>query len=212
VFWANYDTAQYSSDHLLAIYDLDNDRLLETARETRCPAPGNLAHSDEQGNIYFSNWIWPIAGILMHGAPSSCVLRIGKDSQRFDTDWTLSFTELSGGRQGGMFTYTGAGRGLAAIFDDSRITFNETTDPWDYAGSSNWSIWTVDVAKKTGAPIQGIPLSAGAYTPALLDGRTFLMVPREGWNASDLYEIKEDGSAVPSMQVPGWTYMFVKVR
>jgi hypothetical protein len=211
LFWANYDTGEYSTDHLLAVFDVDQDRLIETVRETRCPAPGNLAHMDEQQNIYFSNWIWPIAGMLMKDAPPSCVLRIGKDSERFDPDWTLSFSELSGGHQGGMFTYTGDGQALAAVFDESKTSFDAATDPFDYAGSPVWSIWNVDVTTRTGAPVPGIPLSAGAYTPAVLDGRTFLMVPNAGWSSSDLYEVKPDG-AVPSLEVPGWSYMFVKVR
>jgi len=211
VFWADLDTAEYSADHLLAVYDVETDRLIETIPETRCPAPGNLAHTDEQGNIYFSNWIWPIAGILMRDAPPSCVLRIGVNSERFDAEWTLSFLELSGGHQGGMFTYVGDGQGLVSVFDESRISFNATTDPWEYAGSDVWSVWNVDVQSRTGAPVAGIPPNAGAYTPAVLDGRTFLMVPSENWSKSDLYEIKA-GSAVPSFEIPGWSYMFVKVR
>jgi hypothetical protein len=37
------------------------------------------------------------------------------------------------------------------------------------------------------------------------------MVPNAGWSSSDLYEVEADG-AVPSVEVPGWSYMFVKVR
>jgi hypothetical protein len=63
--------------------------------------------------------------MLMNDAPPSCVLRIGKDSERFDAYSTLSFSDLSGGHQGGMFTYTGNGQGLAAVFDESKTSFNE---------------------------------------------------------------------------------------
>ncbi len=62
--WVNYDDATYSTDFLLAIYDVGSDQLLELVPETRCPAPGNLVHQDEAGNIYFSNWIWPVGTIM----------------------------------------------------------------------------------------------------------------------------------------------------
>lgn len=44
-------------------------------------------------------------------------------------------------------------------------TFDETTDPWAYAGSNFWQIWSVDMQTGTGAPLQGIGLNAGAFTP-----------------------------------------------
>lgn len=211
LFWVNYDDATYSSDQLLAVFDVESDRLLEIVPETRCPAPGNLAHQDEAGNIYFSNWIWPIAGTLMRDAPKSCVLRIPEGSDRFDPSWTLSYAELSGGREGAMFTYLAEGRGLVSIFDHTQLEFDATTDPWDYAGSGVWSIWNVDLETREASRLPGIPDNAGAYTPAVIDGRTFLIVPEEGWGSASVYEVR-DGVARPGIDIPGWSYAIEKVR
>jgi hypothetical protein len=211
IFWANYDTAEYSQDQLFAVYDLDTDKLIETVAGTRCPNPGNLVHADEAGNFYFSNWIWPIAGTLMKGRAENCVLRIGVGSDRFDADWSLDYQELSGGKQGAMFSYLANGRGLVSIFDDSQVTFDETTDPWKYAGSPYWSIWSVDIAARTAAPIDGLPLSAGAYTPLQFADRSFVMLPKSDWSETRLYEITGN-SATPGMIVPGWSYMIEKAR
>jgi hypothetical protein len=211
LYWADYNLAELSTDHVLLVYDLTTDRLLEVVPEARCPGLGNRTHMDEAGNIYFSNWIWNLAGILMRGAPDSCVLRIPPGSDRFDPSWSLSFTELSGGHHGGMFTYIGGGKGLVSIFDETRTSFDATTDPFAYAGSGNWSIWNVDLATRTGAPVEGIPPNAGAYTPALLDGRLFLLVPQAGWAVADLYEVR-DGKGTPGLKIPGWSYAIEKVR
>jgi hypothetical protein len=211
IFWGDYDTAEYSQEQLLAVYDLDTDRLIDVVAETRCPNPGNRTFVGEDGTIYFSNWIWPVAGTLMHGRASNCVLRIPAGSDRFDPSWSLDYRALSGGHEGGMFTYLGAGQGLVAIFDETRTTFDQTTDPWAYAGTSAWSIWNVDVQNRTGAPISGIPLSAGAYTPILVDDRAFVTLPNSDWSETQLYEI-EGGTATPGMVVPGWSYMFAKIE
>jgi hypothetical protein len=211
IFWANYDTAEYSQEQILAVYDLDTDELIGTTTETRCPNPGNLVHTDEAGNLYFSNWIWPVAGTLQFDRAPNCVLRIPPGSDTFDPEWELDYAALSGGHEGAMFTYLGDGDGLVAIFDESMTTYDETTDPWELAGRSQWSIWRADVEAGTGAEITGIPLSAGAYTPFLADGRAFVMIPSSDWSLTQLYEV-EGTTATPGLEIPGWSYMMSKIE
>jgi hypothetical protein len=211
--WVNYDDATYSTDFLLAIYDVQTDQLLELVPETRCPVPGNLVQTDEAGNIYFSNWIWPVAGTIMRGAPSSCVLRINAGATRFDPEWTLNYGDLTEGRRGAMFTYLPGNRALISAFYEERTSFDATTDPWSYVGSSNWRIWNADLTTMTATPIQGIDFNGGAYTPVQFDNRVFLMVPggEEESYATQLYEVT-DGTATPYVKLPGWSYQFVKLR
>jgi hypothetical protein len=211
LFWVNFETAVYSPDHLLGIYDTDSDRLVELVPETRCPAPGNLVHQDEQGNFYFGNWIWPISGTLMRGAPRSCVLRLGTGADRYDPQWTLAYADLAEGREGAMFSYVGGGKGLVSVFHHEMTTFDATTDPWEYAGTPIWQIWNVDLDQRKAAPVEGIPLNAGAFTPVRLDGRMFALVPGADWKATQAYEIVE-GKARPAFEVRGWTYQLMKVR
>jgi hypothetical protein len=213
VSWANYDEAEYPSDFLLAIYDVEKDELVELVPETRCPVPGNLVHRDEAGNIYFSNWVWPTAGVLMRDAPSPCVLRIQPEENRFDPEWALDYREVTDGRQGAMFSYLGDGQALISAFYDERTSFDETTDPWSYVGSNNWRIWTMDLESKVGAPLEGMDYNGGAFTPVQLDDRLFLLVPggaEDNW-ASQLWEVVGD-VAEPRVKLPGWSYQFVELR
>lgn len=210
IYWANYETAEYSQDQIITVYDVTTDTLISKTPETRCPNPGNLTHTDETGAIYFSNWIWPVAGTLQHNRAKNCVMRIPAGSDSFD-NWSLDYTAMSGGHQGAMFSYLGDRKALISIFDESMTTFDTTTDPWVLAGSQHWSIWNIDVDTKTGAPVEGIPLNAGAYTPLVIDDRAFAMVPDSDWSKTQLYEI--DGiTATPSLIVPGWSYMFAKIE
>ena len=211
--WANYDDARYASDFRLAVYDVENDQLVDLVEETRCPVPGNLVHADEAGNLYFSNWIWPVAGTLMRDAPDPCVLRINAGETRFDPDWSLRYEDIAEGRRGAMFTYLNDNQALISAFYDERTSFDAETDPWSYVGSNNWKLWNVDLSTNTGAPLEGIDFNGGAYTPVQFDGRLFLMVPGgdEVNYATQLYEVK-DGIAEPYVKLPGWSYQFVKLR
>jgi len=211
--WVDYEEAEYPSEFFLAIYDLETDTLVDLIEETRCPVPGNLVHEDEAGTIYFSNWIWPVAGSILRDAPAPCVLRILPGEHRFDPDWTLDYSEITDGRQGAMFTYVGDGQALISVFYDERTSFDATTDPWSYVGSNNWRIWTVDLEEMTGAPLPGLDFNGGAFTPVQLDDRLLLMVPggAEDNYATRIYEVV-DGRASPRVQLPGWSYQFVKLR
>lgn len=211
--WVNYDDANYAPTYLLAVYDVEKDELVSLEEEKRCPVPGNLVHQDEAGNIYFSNWIWPVAGSLMRGAPQPCALRIKPGEQSFDAEWTLSYPDVTEGRQGAMFTYLGENRALISAFYDERTSFDETTDPWGYVGSNNWRVWSLDLETLSGKPVEGIDYNGGAFTPALFDGRQFIMVPGgdEVGYATQLYELEGD-RAKPSVKLPGWSYQVAKLR
>jgi hypothetical protein len=211
--WVNYDDATYSTDFLLAVYDVQTDQLLSLTPETRCPTPGNLVHTDEAGNIYFSNWIWPVAGTIMRDAPPSCVLRINAGENGFDPDWTLSYPDVAEQRKGAMFSYLGNDQALFAAFYEERTSFDATTDPWSYVGSNNWRIWNLDMSTMTSSPLEGLDFNGGAFTPVQFDGRLFLMVPggEEQNYATQLYEVV-DGVARPYVSLPGWSYQFVKLR
>lgn len=206
----DYDSYGYSQDSLLAIYDIDDDSLLEVVPQTRCPALGGLAHEDEAGNLYFGNWIWPVAGSILYDWADTCVLRIQPGADRFDDDWQLTYTDLFEGRQGAQFSYVAGGQALVAVFNEDETSFDAETDPWEYAGRDVWGVWRVDLESREKIEID-IPRSSGAFTPVRLDGREFLLVPSENWDATDLYEVIGE-RAEHKLHIPGWSYQFVKIR
>jgi hypothetical protein len=209
--WVDNDEGTWLPEQLLGVYDLDNDELLTLVPEKRCSAFGNLVHRDEDGTFYFSSWIWPVGETLLHDGAPGCVLRILPDDEGFDQDWSLTYRELTGGREGAMFSYLREQQALFSVFYDERISADETTDSWEYAGSENWRIWSLDMKTRQAAPVEGIDFNAGAYTPISVDGRDFVMVPNSTWDLTQLYEMN-NGHAEAGLKVPGWTYQFVKVR
>jgi hypothetical protein len=211
--WANYDENTYIHEFLLAIYDVEADEIVDLVEETRCPVPGNLVHMDERGNIYFSNWVWPVESVILRGAPDTCVLRINAGDTEFDQDWTLRYQDVTDDHHGAMFTYLGNGQALVAAFYDERTSYDDETAPWSYVGSNNWRVWSVDLDSQTGRVLEGLDFNGGAFTPARLDGRSYLLVPggaEVSW-ATQLYEVV-NGRAEPRMKLPGWSYQIVQVR
>jgi hypothetical protein len=211
IYWTDWKAYTFSTDLFLAIYDIENDKLLELIKETRCPALNNRVVKDEQGNLYFGNWIWNVSATLVKGAPNSCALRMAAGSSRFDADWTLPYASLTDGREGAMFSYLGNGKGLLSVFHHERTTIDATTDPSELAGTENWRLWGIDLEKRTGAPIEGLDWNTGAVSTFHLDGRSFVFVPGNDWSVTRIYELK-DGRAVPSFEVRGWSYALLKVR
>lgn len=211
IYWQNDEAADRSDDQRLLVYDTEHDELVESFDERRCPAPGNRAFVSEDGTIYFSNWIWAVSKTLLKDGPKNCVLRILPDQDNYDADWSLEFQELTDGHEGAMFTYVADGKGIFSVFNDEGIERSETTDPWEFASHPTWEIWNLDLEARSGAPLEGIPPNTGAYTPVKLDGRLFLMVPGNEWGGTQLYEVKDE-RAEPFVKVPGWSYMFEKIR
>lgn len=209
--WVNYEEGDWADEQLLAVYDTESDTLLDLVEEKRCPSAGNLVHEDEEGNFYFSNWIWPVAETLLNDGPSRCVLKLAADAERFDADWTLRYADFADGREGAIFSYAGDGQALASIFYDEMAPVDDDAMPFDYIGQPYWRVWTTDLEGNNAAPVEGIDWSAGAFTPVRFDGRTLLMVPGENWTKTQVYEVK-DGRGEKLFEIPGWSYQFVQVR
>lgn len=210
-YWTDWKSYTFSSEQYLAVYDIVNDKLLELIPESRCPALGNRVEKDEQGNLYFSNWIWNVGATLVKGAPRSCVLRMSAGASKMDPDWTLPYGSVAMDREGAMFAYLGNRKGIISVFHKERVMFDASSDPQDLAATPNWKLWSVDLDRNTGAPLEGIDWMTGAASTFHLDGRDFVFVPGKDWAITKVYEL-EGGQARPAFDVRGWSYSFVKLR
>ncbi len=209
--WVNWDDFTWTDEQYLAVYDVESDELLELIPETRCPSLGNRVDTDEDGNLYFSNWIWNVGATLTRDAPESCVLRVDVDQEKFDPNWMLSYPDLAGGRQGAMFAYLGDGQGLISVFHDERTTIDASTVTPELVSTPNWQLWTLDMKTKTATPLEGLGWNTGAISTYHVDGRSFVFVPGADWSVTGVYEI-EDQRASHRFDIQGWSYQFFEIR
>ena len=110
-----------------------------------------------------------------------------------------------------MLRYVGGGRALADIFHAERATITGDTDPSELGTSSNWRLWTVDLAAGTGAPIEGLDFKPGGYNDVHVAGRTFILMPSADYASTTGYELV-DGAAVRRFEIQGSSYHMVELH
>ncbi|WP_394828067.1 MxcI [Pendulispora albinea] len=209
VFWPNDDYTSFSKTTQIAVYDAQTDAtraLLET------PCPGlDFATQDEAGNIYFSNWIFSAVAPHYHAdAPKNCAVRIKKGEERIDPDFSLRFSDLTGGREAAAFSYIGKGKGFMTVFHHERVPAGMSQK--DAAESNNWRFWRVDLTNRTAAPVDEIDYFGGGYGTFKLDGRTFVLLVSKGYASTTTYEVLPDATIVKRFESRGWGHEILKIK
>jgi hypothetical protein len=206
--WISYTT---STEQYLAVFDTATDTLETTVREERCPALDNRIEVAEDGTLYFSNWIYNVTETLGRGAAKSCSLRVLPGATTFDPAWQLTFSDITEGREGAGLSYLGDGKGFLTVFHDERVTIDDQTDLLALAQTTNWRLWSVDLATRTAAPIESADWTSGGYSRIELDGRTFILLPSSDYATTQSYEVTASGLA-RHLTLRGFNYQVVKVR
>jgi hypothetical protein len=209
----NYDSWEFlAAPQYLAVYDLKKNELVDLVEESRCPQLYSRPFVDEQGDIYFSGWVWTPGLTLTGDYPASCALRIKAGQDAFDPDWQLRFAdEVTDGREAGIMRPLGDGKVLLDVFHDERVTIDDTTDPQELMNTPNWRLWLVDLKTKQGSPIDALDFKAGGYSDVQVDGRNWLMVPNEDYSETTGYEVV-DGEAISGFKIQGSVDHIVKLR
>lgn len=209
----NYDSWEFLVEpQYLAVYDLEKDELIALTEEARCPQLYSRPFVDEQGDIYFSGWVWTPGLALTADYPAACALRIKDGADTFDEDWQLNFAaDVTDGREAGILRYLGDGKALLDVFYHERADIGEDTDAQELSNTPNWRLWEIDLSDRSGGPIEGLDFKAGGYQDTQVDGHTFLMVPNDGYSETTAYEVV-DGKAVQAFKIQGSSSFVLQVR
>ncbi|MFP2903882.1 MxcI [Pyxidicoccus sp. 3LFB2] len=210
-YWTDGAYYDFLPTSQIAVYSHADDRLVKLLD---APCPGlDVATQDEDGNIYFSNWVFSAAApVLEDDAPETCVVRIKAGEQAIDAAWTRSLAAMVGGRQTAAFRYLANGVGVVAVFHEENVTINDQTEPTVITGGNHWKLWRVNLSSGTAAPVEGLDFIAGGYYAFRIEGRTFLLLPTSDYAKTAVWELGVDGAAVKRFETLGWAYQFVKVR
>jgi hypothetical protein len=96
-YWASWDDYALSDDSVILVLDTQTNAVLRTI-PVACPEL-NFASVDASGAIYFSNWGFSAVPTLLDGKPKACAVRILAGSEDVDPAWSLTFADLTGGRE-----------------------------------------------------------------------------------------------------------------
>jgi hypothetical protein len=164
----------------------------------------NFATRDDDGNIYFSNWVFGVLGALTLDKPSTCAVRIPAGSDQLD-DWTFRFADVTDGREGAALAYIGDGKMLMSVFHEERVEISEHTSPADLEGSADWRYWTLDLETMQAEPVNAIDFNAGGLYAERIEGRLYLLVPSADYGSTTAYGWDDDGEVSKAWRITGWS-------
>lgn len=209
--WKDWDAYKTSTEQYLISIDTTTDKLADMTREERCPALANHVDRDEDGNLYFSNWIYNVTETLVSKAKSSCALRVKKDERAFDKDWILEYPTLTEGREGAGFNYYKGGHAFLSVFHAEGVKIDAMTDPAELATSANWKLWSVDLTAQKATPVEGLEPASGGYTLLEVDGHTLLTQSTEDYEKTTVFEVTGDRAFTKRFEVAGFCYQVALV-
>lgn len=208
--WANWDDYAVSEDSLIAVIDTNTDTVIDML-SVPCPYV-DVASVDDDGNVYFSNWVYSLGPTLLFDKRQACAVRIRAGEDRIDDSWSLTFADVTDGREAAALRWVGDGKALISVYHDERLTIDDSTSPEEIADQANWRFWLLDVNTLQAQPIEDIDYNAGGFAVTRIADRTFVMVPTEDYESTDVYELSSNGRAELHWSIPGWSTELFELR
>jgi hypothetical protein len=206
--WANWDEYDVAEDSAIVVIDTRKNEIIETL-PVPCPYL-DVASLDDDGTIYFSNWVYSLGPTLSSGKAKACAVRILPGEDRLDRDWSLTFADVTEGREAAALRALGDGKALISVYHDEQADL--TADHAALADGPNWRFWILDLRTLAASPLEGIGFHAGGFNTARIDGRNFLLVPSGDYETTTTYELLPDGSAEPRWESRGWSTQLLRLR
>lgn len=191
-----------------AIVDSRDDSV-EYIEDTRC---GDIAFNvtDDAGNLYLGSHpghaVYMAAGLDGDSPPPQCLLRIRQGERRFDPDYFVNVSELSGGIVGGLLQ--GAGN-QAYVFQYDGEPITEVNWQASLRGDQ-WAVYGLELGNEasTFGPVEGLD-SFNAYGDSfstVVNGvRTpFLVAVEADFSAGNYYDVTRRSDVVRALSFPGF--------
>ena len=204
VHWADDpDLADFAPSSAILVFDTETDTLVDTID---APCPGlDTATQDDEGNLYFSNWVFSVGAHVVFDEPENCIVRIPAGSDEIDDTWTVSFSTLAEGREGAAARYLSGDTAVIAVFHDEDVEIGEDSNPREVIGGANWSAQYLDLNTQTATLISGIERNSGAFYSAQVADRSFVLVPGILYDSTTVYEVRPGQEAVELFELVGWS-------
>lgn len=209
VTWSDTENLNMLPGSRILVIDVERDQIVGFL-DAPC-VDLSVADRDEQGNLYFSNWVYSAGATLLYGDSSACSVRIPAGSEALD-DWSLKFADVTG-REGAVLGYVGEGKWFYSSFLGDAAAYNPQTDDWfDWLFGDTWQLEVLDPATRTSQVISGLPRNGGGYYSARFDGVTHVLVPGDGYSTTSIHALGADGTITHEIDTPGWSTRLFKLR
>lgn len=208
--WANWTDYEVSEDSLIVVIDTDEDRVIKTI-PVDCPY-FDFASVDDTGHVYFSNWVYSVGQTILQGKRKACAVRILPGSDELDPDWSLTFADVTGGREGAALYPLGDGKAIFSVFYEEEVDSEREVDMSTLVDGAYWRFWLLDLENPSAEPIDDIDFHAGGFGASRIDGQTFVLVPSSDYASTSVYAVGSDGQVELRWNTTGWSTQIVPLR
>lgn len=201
LYWADYDEYAMANDSVILVLDTTTDAVVD-AISVPCPELNFSTVDTDTGDVYFSNWGFSIASTIVHGTASACAVRILDGERTLDPSFSLTFTDVTDGREASSLRYIGDGRALITVHHAERL--GPEPDVATIADGADYKLWTLDLATRAAMPLETFGFHAFGTYGARIDGATLLFLPSADWTSTQTYRLESDGAAELLWTTNGW--------
>jgi hypothetical protein len=191
----------------ILVIDVATDNVVS---DIDAPCPGlDYGTIDEDGNIYFSSWVYAAGGAAVLEQPATCVFELPVQGEP-----RVAFTlaDVTEGRQGGVMRYVGNGRASLSVLHDERFPPSQAPSASELTFANNWRLWSYDIAAGSAALVDSIDWNGGAQYSFDIDQKTYMLVAASDYSTTTVYELGEGLSLAPVFDTEGWATRLFKLR
>lgn len=207
--WGDWTNYSLSDDSVIVVLDTTSDEVLDVI-EVPCPEL-NFASIDDSKTIYFSSWGYSAVPTLLDGKPKACAVRLLDGEDAPDPDWSLTFADVTEGREASALRALGGGKALLTVFHDERVELTPDADRYALTDSANWRLWMLDLESLEAKPLDSLGWHAPGLQGTRIDGQTFISAPSGDYASSSTYRFALDGTAELLWESPGWQTRLFKL-
>lgn len=192
---------EYVNYSYIAVIDVKSEKLVDWIE---APCPGlDFGSQDEEGNLYFSSWVFAAGAATVLDQPETCVVQLPAGSNK-PKRWA-TFSDLTDGLEGAALYATQDGQGMFVALDPEHAT-GDVTDPDNVTHNNNWRVWSFNFETKEATRVDGLPWNSGGLYWSKLGDDIGLLLPKNDYSATTLY-LFEDADPTRSkkaLEVDGW--------
>jgi hypothetical protein len=209
VAWSDAQELHMMPDSRIVVIDLEANEVVDV-HTVPCPDLA-VADRDEEGNLYFSNWVYSPGYTLLRDGVPACAVRIPAGSEELDESWQLAYAETTD-HEGAVVNYLGEDKWLFSSFLNDPAIHDPEDDWFDWLFGDHWQLSVLDPETMTITDVEGAPRNGGGYYASRIDGTTHVLIPGDGYTTTAVYAIGDDGAARKQVDANGWATRLFRVR
>jgi hypothetical protein len=196
----------------LVVLDTETDEVKRFDVDERC-AGITQAIELASGDAYFvSSAMAGATHRLERLASEPCALRITRGSDRFDSDYALSLTTLTGGAIAGEPAPANGDALFLRVLDDALVTITQESRSWDLTGQAawRWARWNVETNEL--AAVSDLAPSTADVFWFRLEDRVFASETKPDYSETTLIDLLAAAGERRAITLPGFLQNIARVR